>query len=103
VSAVLLVISPEDTAARHARAFWTCAPTKIWPTTRIVVNRSGSASGLTAGRLDEMFGPRLIVHVDSDGPMVVNAISTNQPFVYALPEHRLSVQLGALAHTLADA
>ena len=99
---VLLVVTPEETAARHARAFLDlCQEQDLVSDVRVVVNRSGSASGLTAKHLDETFGPRLVGHVDSDGPLVVTSINTGRPFVYAMPDHRLSQQLGSLAHTLA--
>jgi pilus assembly protein CpaE len=101
---VLLVVTPEETAERHARAFLDlCQERDLASDVRVVVNRSGSASGLTVTRLDETFGPRLVAHLDSDGPLVVASINTGRPFVHALPAHRLSQQLDSLAHTLAAA
>jgi pilus assembly protein CpaE len=99
---VLLVVTPEETALRHAGAFLDlCAEQDLADDVRVVVNRSGSQSSVSPTRLEETFGARPLTHLDSDGPLVVGAVNSGRPFVYARPEQRLSAQVGNLARLLA--
>jgi pilus assembly protein CpaE len=101
---VLLVVTPEEAALRHAHAFLDyCAERDLASDVRVVVNRSGSQSAVPIARLEELFGRRLLAHLESNGRLVVAAVNNGEPFVSAQPEQRLSVQVRQLARSLVAA
>jgi pilus assembly protein CpaE len=98
---IVLVVTPEEPALEHGRAFlaW-CAERDLLDRVKVVVNRSGSQSGLPSQRIESVFGERLIGHLASEGRLVVASVNVGRPFVQSQPGHPLSNQVLDLARAL---
>lgn len=101
---ILVVVTPESAAVRHAHAFLKlAAEQQLADRVAVVVNRDHSDSGLPAEQLAAAFGDRLVSRLGSYGAFVLQGVNTGRLFVEADPDHPLSRSVLDLARTLASA
>jgi pilus assembly protein CpaE len=99
---ILVVVAFEEAALHQTRQMAETFAKIGYPASKLryVVNRSDSGGGLKPEAIDAQIGRPADFAVVSDGPLVLRANNSGQPFVLAEPEAQISRDVASMAAQL---
>jgi pilus assembly protein CpaE len=97
--AILLVIKPEVGCVKNMAVFSELAVRLGFPFEKIhiVLNRSGTGSGIDAKEIERIFRRPIAFHIGSGGRSVVVSVNRGVPLTIEHPNHAFSLQVGQIA------
>lgn len=100
--AILLVVKPEVGCVKNMAVFSELAAKLGFPIEKIhiVLNRSGTASGIDAKEIERIFRRQIAFHISSGGRSVVVSVNRGIPLAIEHPNHAFSLQVGQIADFL---
>jgi pilus assembly protein CpaE len=100
--AILLVIKPEVGCIKNMAIFSELAVKLGFPLEKlyIVLNRSGSNSGIDPKEIERVFKRQIAFHIGSGGRAVVISINRGVPLIIEQPNHPFALQVRQIADHL---
>ena len=100
--AIMLVIKPEVGCVKNMAVFSELAAKLGFPFEKIhiVLNRSGTGSGIDAKEIERIFRRRIAFHIGSGGRSIVVSVNRGVPLALEQPNHSFSLQVAQMADYL---